>query len=183
MQRRSALILSTAIFAAPAVVAAPARKRKGAPAPVPPAYHAVAQRMGIPALILYGVALQESKMLYGDNALPYPWTLGLSGVARRFSTYEQVVANLIATVRGGTTNVDCGLMQVNWHWHYKRLQNSWYALDPYRNLVVAADLLKGHFADTHDWFTAVGRYHHPSDQIRARAYATSVFARLPQIPG
>jgi soluble lytic murein transglycosylase-like protein len=183
MQRRHALLL-TAASLVPAIAAAAQtpRQRRGAPAPLPPAYRAISHQFGIPALIVYGVALQESKLLFGDSALPYPWTLCVRGEARRFSSYEQAVGNLIATVRSGITNVDCGLMQVNWRWNYMRLQNAWFALDPYRNLAVAAGLLKEHLAVTGEWFEAVGRYHHPSDPVRARAYATSVFARLPQIP-
>lgn len=184
MHRRNLLLGLAASSCVPSatLAAGQQRKRRGSPAPLPPAYAIAGHRMGVPPLIVYGVALQESKMLFGEHALPYPWTLGLSGEPRRFPSYQQAVADLIATVRKGTTNVDCGLMQVNWHWHYKRLVNGWSALDPYRNILVAAQLLREHFDVSRNWFDAVGRYHHPSDRNRANFYATSVFGRIPQIP-
>ena len=165
-----------------ASTANPTRSRQPSIPTIPPAYQAAAARSGVPALILYGVALQESMLLFGPHSLPYPWTLCVRGEPRRFDTYEKAVQNLIQTVRSGISNVDCGLVQVNWHWHYQRLQNAWFALDPYRNLAVGASLLREHLQATGNWFEAVGRYHHPTDTKRAQSYASSVFARLPRIP-
>jgi soluble lytic murein transglycosylase-like protein len=170
--------------AASIAVAAPARaaERRGDPAPLPPGYLAMGQRHGVPPLLLYGVALQESKDLFGEQSLPHPWTLCVRGKALRFSTQAGAVQHLQACVAGGVTNVDCGLMQVNWRYHQHRLQSFARALDPYPNMAVGAQLLREHFNATGDWFKAVGRYHHPSDNVRAAAYARSVFARLSRIP-
>lgn len=151
------------------------------PAPLPPGYEYVARRMNVPPIVLYAVALQESKMRFGAQALPFPWTLCVAGQARRFANYTQAVSALRKSVAQGVTNVDCGCMQVNWRWHHQRLGSFWAALDPYPNLEAGASLLREHFEASHDWFVAVGRYHHPSDAARARRYAASVFARIPSI--
>ncbi|HET9642905.1 MAG TPA: lytic transglycosylase domain-containing protein [Burkholderiaceae bacterium] len=177
--RRTFLAGSSAI-----VVAAPARaiERRGDPAPLPPGYIAMGQRHGVPPLLLYGVALQESKDLFGEQSLPHPWTLCVRGKPLRFSTQAVAVHHLQHCVAAGVTNVDCGLMQVNWRYHQRRLQSFARALDPYSNIAVGAGILREHFDATGDWFEAVGRYHHPSNTSRANAYARSVFARLPRIP-
>ena len=171
--------IAASLFAAPAHAA----KRPAKPAPLPPGYVVMGSRHGVPPLILYGVALQESKQLFGDQALPYPWTLCVRGQARRYPTYAASVADLRHLVTSGVTNVDCGCMQVNWHWNSHRLQSFTRALDPYPNIGVGAQILHEHFDATHDWFKAVGMYHHQTDRKRAQDYAISVFSRIPQIPG
>jgi hypothetical protein len=156
--------------------------RKGDPAPLPPGYAAMGRRHGVPPLLLYGVALQESKVLFGEQALPHPWTLCVRGEPMRFETHAAAAQHLRSCVLRGVTNVDCGCMQVNWYYHQRRLQTFTRALDPYPNIAVGAQILREHFDATGDWFKAVGRYHHPTDAARAQAYASSVFARLPRIP-
>lgn len=153
-----------------------------APAPIPQAYRAVGKRMGVPPLILYGVALQESKMKFGEVSLPYPWTLCVAGEGRRFASYQQAVLALRKAVLNETRNVDCGLMQVNWRWHSHRLQTPELALDAYKNLMIGAQILLEQRAASENWFAAVGRYHHPTNRERALNYASSVFKRLKQIP-
>jgi soluble lytic murein transglycosylase-like protein len=151
-------------------------------APLPPGYAVVGQRMGVPPMVLYGVALQESKLKFGEHALPYPWTLCVRGVAQRYDSYDAAVSALTGYVGRGITNVDCGSMQVNWHWNKERLRTFRRALDPYPNLFIGAQILVEHFNTTGSWFKAVGRYHHQVDRVRADNYATAVFARFSKIP-
>jgi hypothetical protein len=49
----------------------------------PTAYVLTGQRLGVPAWVLFGVALQESQLLFGHEALPWPWTLDVAGRAER----------------------------------------------------------------------------------------------------
>jgi hypothetical protein len=160
-----------------------ARTRAVAPAAVPQGYSMVAHRLGVPALLLYGIALQESKMAFGANALPYPWTLCVQGRGFRYPSYSAAVSALQAWLARGVRNVDCGLMQVNWGWHAPKLQTVWQALNPYPNLMVGASILKAQFAQSGDWLVAAGRYHHPSDVARAARYAQSVLRLMQTVPG
>ena len=48
----------------------------------------------------------------------------------------------MAAIAKQQTSVDLGLMQVNWRYHQERLVDPWQALDPHRNLQVAAEILK-----------------------------------------
>ncbi|MBW8832313.1 MAG: transglycosylase SLT domain-containing protein [Burkholderiales bacterium] len=191
MQRRhflstgvgGAACVASGAVAATFAIPAQAAKQSPQPAPLPPGYAAMGRRFGVPPLVLYGVALQESKMGFGEQALPYPWTLCVRGEARRYPSYDLAVHGLQQSVAAGITNVDCGCMQVNWGWHSGRLGSFHRALDPYLNIEVGAQILREHYDTTHDWFKAVGMYHHPTDIARARRYAESVFLRIPQIPG
>ena len=100
---------------------------------------------GVPPIILYGVALQESAKLFGPHVLPYPWTLNVQRTPKRYETYEAAVAALRGYVMAGITSVDCGLLQVNWRCHHDKLGSFWTALDPYPNIGVGARLLREHF--------------------------------------
>jgi hypothetical protein len=154
--------------------------RKTAFAPMPIGYVDTGHRLGVPPIILYGVALQESQKLFGNQALPYPWTLNVAGTPYRFASYEAAVIALRAHVTQGTTSVDCGLMQVNWKCHHAKLGNFYHALDPYPNLEAGGLILHDEFIQTGNWYAAVGRYHSP-DPVRAEAYAKSAFSHMVKV--
>lgn len=151
---------------------------------VPPAYRQAALRAGVPARLLYAIALQESAMAFGEaGVLPWLWTLNVQGHPHRYATYRDAVFALQAwvTVRG-VRNVDCGPMQVNWGCHRARFGDSFAAaLEAHTNLAVGADILAGHYRDSGDWFAAAGRYHSPGNPARARNYANGVFARMARL--
>jgi len=149
----------------------------------PTAYVLTAQRAGVPAWLLFGVALQESQLAFGKATVPFPWTLCVRGRGERHNSYQAVRDALQGYLRAGVTNVDCGAMQVNWHWHSDKLQSVDRALDPYPNLAVGASILLGHYRDTGDWRTAVGLYHTGSadsgdKRDRAASYRAGVARRL-----
>ena len=151
--------------------------------PIPPGYVRVAAAADIPAAVLFSVACQESVLRFGNKSLPYPWTLCVRGEPMRFNTQDAAVEKLQACLREGITNVDCGLLQVNWAWNAERLGSPRRALDAYANMGVGAVLLREHYEATKgDWFEAVGRYHHPSDRTRSVPYAAAVFQRLARLP-
>lgn len=186
MQRRA--LMSRALAGA-ACLAVPPAGAAHRPAPLPPGYQAVGQRVGVPPLLLYGIALQESRLRFGPQALPYPWTLCLAGDPHRFDRHAEAVDALRRSVAKGTTNVDCGAMQVNWHWHADKLGSFERALDPYPNLFVGATILRELYRGegAGDWFAAAGQYHtgpirRPDQAVRARRYAAAVFAHIAAVP-
>ena len=180
LSRRDMLRIALASGAACVVGHAQAAARVTDP-PIPPAYAAAARAMRVPARVHYAVALQESVMRYGRKHLPYPWTLNVETRPERFDTSGEAVARLDALLRRGVRNIDCGAMQVNWRWHEDKLVSPKLALHPFRNLDIGARILAERYAETPDWFTAVGRYHSPGDAARARRYARLVYARMAQI--
>ena len=158
----------------------PATTQK-APLHPPAAYVRTAARHGIPAWVLYGVALQESQLKFGKRTLPYPWTLCVRGRGLRFGSYASTVAALKRLVAAGVTNIDCGAMQVNWRWHGDKLRTAENALEPYANLDIGARILRQCFEARRNWRKAVADYHtggNPSARARGERYMRQTFARL-----
>ena len=166
-----------------AVRAAPARALPPLREKPPRAYVRTGERHGVEPWLLYGVALQESQLKFGSRTLPYPWTLCVRGRGLRYGNYQETLAALKRFVGERVTNVDCGAMQVNWHWHHDKLGSFERALDPYPNLDVGARILRGHY-DTHrDWRRAVALYHTGTDsnattRQRGARYASQTLNRL-----
>ncbi|THT98398.1 lytic transglycosylase domain-containing protein [Lampropedia puyangensis] len=149
-------------------------------------YVTVAAEYAIPAWAMYGVALQESQMKFGERVLPFPWTLCVRGRAERYSSYRDTLAALTRHVKAGITNVDCGSMQVNWHWHKDKFdQDKAAALNYWTNLRVGASILASLNAQHRNWHTAFKLYHTGSEtaanRSRGNRYAGAVIARLQRL--
>ena len=109
----------------------------------PPAYQLAAQRAGIPSLVLYAVALQESGILRNGRIVPWPWSLNIAGKSRRNATRADACAGLQQTMRvTPLKRIDAGLGQINLGYQQHRYTHACDLLDPYRNLAIAADILK-----------------------------------------
>lgn len=180
--RRDFLVLGLApmlVSAGPSQAAQAGRVIR--PAAIPAGYIHVARMKQVPPALLYAVALQESQMRFGLAALPYPWTLNIRGVPKRFDSYRAALAALVECLRQGVQLVDIGLLQICWLYHYATLRSPARALDPYPNIEVGAQLLRNHFSTTGNWFSATARYHNANPAIGDR-YAASVFRHLGRIP-
>lgn len=149
---------------------------------VPAGYRQIAGEYGVPASLLYAVALAESGRtleLAGRRVVrPWPWTLNVGGKGYYFETREDAWTALRAHRAAGQRSIDIGLMQVNWRWHADRLKDPYAALDPYYSLRVAAQILRDCQGETGDWWAAVGCYHAPGTGEAARARAERYRARV-----
>ena len=147
---------------------------------VPPGYRAVAAEYGLPDRLLYAVALTESgrRIETLGSTRPWPWTLNVGGQGYFYPTREEALAALTGFLAEGRESVDIGLMQVNWRHHRHRLGSPEAALEPYRNLRVAAAILSECSANRGDWWAGVGCYHAPADAERAARYRRRVAAHL-----
>ena len=145
---------------------------------IPAAYRQVAIANGIPADIIYAVALAESGRNLGDHRplRPWPWTLNIHGEGVYFNDRQSAWRAAVASIARQRTSVDIGLMQVNWRYHSQRLIDPWRALDPYANLQAAAEILMNCQQRLSDWWASVGCYHAPSNPERARRYRERVRA-------
>jgi len=149
-----------------------------AASPVPSGYRAVAEAHGIPSDVFYALALAESGRRIPALAAirPWPWTLNVEGDGRFYSSRWAAAAALQDELSIGRTLVDIGLMQVNWHHHWAAVGEADLALDPYRNLNIAAAILVACHRAQGDWWAAVGCYHAPRDPERAARYRDRVRA-------
>ncbi|AFO50047.1 MULTISPECIES: lytic transglycosylase [Pseudomonas] len=137
----------------------------------PPAYQLAAARAGIPASVLFAIALQESGTPLRGHLMPWPWTLNVAGTPQRFARRDEACAALKqALIRHDPKRIDVGLGQTNLGYHPDRYRSACEALDPRANLAVTAELLRAHYADSGDWVVAAGRYHRPAGGKPAAQY-------------
>jgi len=148
----------------------------------PPAYQLAAQRAGIPSTVLYAVALQESGIRRNQRLVPWPWSLNIAGQSRRFDTRVQACTALQQALRDTpSTRIDVGLAQINLGYQRHRYRQPCELLDPYRNLSIAAEILKEQHRPDEDWLLAIGRYHRPAGGEPAARYRRSVSRHLARI--
>jgi len=148
----------------------------------PPAYQLATHHKGVPAEVLYAIALQESGTVLRGKLIPWPWTLNIAGKPYRFAQREAACSALLrATREVGAKSVDAGLGQINLGWNGEHFAHPCEALDPYRNLAVATALLSEHKTAENDWTTAAGLYHRPAGGIPAARYRKSFAQHLSRI--
>ncbi len=148
---------------------------------LPPEYYAVAHYSGVPADVLFAVALAESGRGAGAARAPYPWTLNIAGEPHYYDSRQAMFDALLNALQQGQTNVDIGPLQLNWHWQHRRLISPWKATEPLYNLKTAADILAKHYARERDWGVAIGKYHRAASGAKHRAAANAYSARVGRI--
>jgi len=143
---------------------------------IPSGYRRIAGEYAIPPKIFYAMALTESgKTIQGRrDQRPWPWTLNIRGRAHFFPRRLAAEQALRRALESGERLIDVGLMQVNWHYHAHRLRSPTVALDPYRNLRIAARILRECQQARRDWWAAVGCYHAPVNATHAARYRARV---------
>ncbi|AGK47849.1 transglycosylase SLT domain protein [Burkholderia thailandensis MSMB121] len=148
----------------------------------PPAYQLAAHNAGVPSVVLFAVALQESGMRLQGRLIPWPWTLNIAGTAWRYRTRAEACRALrVALPIVGATHVDVGLAQINLGFQHERFADPCDALDPYRNLDAAASILHEQHIAGEDWLVAVGRYHRPAGGALATHYRRQLAVRLARV--
>lgn len=156
----------------------------------PPAYQLAAYRAGIPSEVLYSVALQESGTRlrgHGPQLVPWPWTLNVAGAGYRFATRADACTALLVAMRTvDPKRIDVGIAQINMGWNghrFGRGVSPCEALDPYKNLDVAARMLAELRADGGDWLNVAGRYHRPAGGAPAARYRELFAKHLRRVTG
>lgn len=140
------------------------------------AWEEEASEFNIEAITLYAIALVESRRPWTDGLVrPWPWTLHTpTEKDMYFPTYESALAKLRQILAGGETNVDVGLLQINWRANAYRLPDAAELLIPRNNMHVGAQVLREALDRCGgDWSCAVARYHSPREDLGSR-YAAAV---------
>lgn len=150
----------------------------------PPAYQLAAEEAGVPSPVLFAVALQESGARLHGRLIPWPWTLNVAGVPHRYATRDAACAALRqAQTEVPLTRLDAGLGQINVGYQAHRYDQPCELLDPYRNLAIAADILREQHTAGEDWLLAIGRYHRPAGGTPAAQYRRHVREHLTHVLG
>lgn len=143
------------------------------------AWSRAATKYGFEEVDLYAIALQESRRHRSDGLVrPWPWTLHSPETgALYFDTYEAALEKLMSLLAEGKTNIDVGVMQINWGWNGHRVSDPKRLLLPAENIEIAAQILRENLDRYGDQGLAIARYHSARAE-RGRAYAASVLAIL-----
>ncbi|MDQ7914244.1 transglycosylase SLT domain-containing protein [Pseudomonas sp. 102515] len=150
----------------------------------PPAYQLAAQHAGVPSLVLYAIALQESGRRWQGRSVPWPWTLNVAGEAKRFANRHTACSGLVKAMDSTPDRkIDVGLGQINLGYHRHRVTHPCDLVDPYQNLAIAAAILVEQRAAAPDWPAAIGRYHRPAGGALAARYQRLVQAHLDRLQG
>lgn len=150
----------------------------------PPAYQLAAHRADVPSAVLYAIALQESGIHLRSQRVPWPWTLNVAGQPRRFTTRASACSELQDALDAQPNRrIDVGLGQINVGYHAHRVAHPCDLLDPYRNLRIAATILREQYRQGEDWLPAIGRYHRPAGGTPAARYRRSVHQHLSHVHG
>ncbi|AZF53202.1 lytic transglycosylase [Pseudomonas sp. R4-34-07] len=148
----------------------------------PPAYQLAAAQAQVPPNLLYAVALQESGRAMNGRLVPWPWTLNVAGKSRRYGTRREACADLREVLQvTPATRVDVGLGQLNAGYQRHRVRQPCELLEPYRNLRLAATILREQYNPNQSWLMAAGRYHRPAGGAPAARYRQRIGKHLARL--
>lgn len=125
--------------------------------------------------LLYAIALVESSRIDQGLASPWPWALNKGGKALYPQSFEEAIVQLKKSIDRGESNIDVGLMQVNYRWHFERAGSLTSLMDPVKNVDLGAQILSEAIASVPgDLTLGVGRYHAWQDRTEAFRYGERV---------
>jgi len=107
----------------------------------------------IPSGLLSAIAEVES----GNRA----YALNIAGSSIYAKSLSEAKRIAQQKIDSGATNIDLGLMQLNWRWHGSAFANIEEMLQPEKNIEYAAKLLKSLHLQHGNWQAAI-RYYHSS---------------------
>ncbi|EMN3633085.1 lytic transglycosylase domain-containing protein [Pseudomonas aeruginosa] len=131
-----------------------------------------------PALLLYSIALQESRSSAGKGMVrPHPFALRNGPSGSKYPESSEEATELLERFIAEDRLTDIGMMQINYRWNGHRVSNPALLLNAETNVSVAAEILcEAISVQRGDIELAIGGYHtmNPKREIDARAYARSV---------
>jgi soluble lytic murein transglycosylase-like protein len=133
---------------------------------VPQLIREVEAKYNIPNGLLTAIAEVESGLK--------PYAIGVEG--RSLKAFSKAEAKKIINdyLVKGRTNIDIGIMQINWHWHAKEFAGDLdVMLSPQQNIEYAAKLLISLYRKYNSWQKAVRYYHSAKDEYH-RKYSKAV---------
>ncbi|RYE27588.1 MAG: lytic transglycosylase domain-containing protein [Sphingobacteriaceae bacterium] len=105
----------------------------------------------IPQGLLSAIARIESKM--------NPHALNIGGKSILVSSKEEANYIVNTHLKNSVTNIDIGIMQLNYRWHSKHFSSVEEMLDPILNIKYAAQLMSDLYKQHGSWQAAVRHYH------------------------
>ncbi|MBP7189663.1 MAG: transglycosylase SLT domain-containing protein [Rickettsiaceae bacterium] len=103
----------------------------------------------------------------------HPFAINSGGKAYFANDIESAKSYIASKLAVGITNIDIGIMQINWRYHEKEFSGISHMLSPAANIDYAGKLLALLKNQHGDWHTAV-RYYHSSNPKYYRVYSRKV---------
>lgn len=119
----------------------------------------------IPTGLLTAIAKIESSVR--------PYALNIGGRSMLNLSKSEAATIASEKIKQGVTNIDIGVMQLNWRWHGNQFANVEEMLDVSVNVGYAAKLLRDLYKQHNDWHKAV-RYYHSATGEHHRKYSRKV---------
>ncbi|MCW8808835.1 MAG: transglycosylase SLT domain-containing protein [Rhodanobacter sp.] len=142
----------------------------------------IGKSSGIDPLLLYSVALVESKALLPSGKIaPTPWLFRVNDHLVRGDRHH-VQLEMAAATQFGSAVQDVGIMQVYYPMHRDAVRDPLTLLNPRTNITVAAKILRAGMHQTHDRVLGVGYYHSHTPRL-ARDYGTAVLTVYRRLKG
>jgi len=125
----------------------------------------VERRYNIPRNLLLSVAKVESEI--------NPFALNIEGKPVLAKSKEEAIDIVQSYLDKGVTNIDIGLLQINWRFHGENFDDVSELLDINKNLDYAASFLRKLYKTHGSWREAVQHYHSARPEYH-RKYARKV---------
>lgn len=140
----------------------------------------IAEEYGVDPILLYSVALRESRRLSRDGLVrPYPWTLNGPNGAERFDSQKSAEKALVQYVEDGYRNIDVGWLQINIKYNGHRVSHPVELLNPIMNTRIGAQILAEELTKSpNNLIMGIGRYHagyNAGSEKRALVYGEQVY--------
>lgn len=133
----------------------------------------VGKQAGVDPLLLYSIALVESRSLHPDGQVaPTPWLFRVNDHLVLGSRHHVQLQMAVASQLSSAVQ-DVGIMQVYYPMHRAAVPDPLALLDPRTNITVAARILRKGMRETRDPVLGVGYYHSHTPQL-ARDYGSAV---------
>jgi hypothetical protein len=142
----------------------------------------VGKESGVDPLLLYSVALVESRSLLPDGKVgPTPWLFRVNDHLV-LGERHHVQLEMAAASQLGSAVQDVGIMQVYYPMHRDAVRDPLTLLDPRTNISIAAKILHDGMHETRDPVLGVGYYHSHTPQL-AEDYGTAVLTVYQRLKG
>jgi hypothetical protein len=133
----------------------------------------VGRQAGVDPLLLYSIALVESRSLHPDGQVaPTPWLFRVNDHLVLGDRHHVQLQMALASQFGSAVQ-DVGIMQVYYPMHRDAVRDPLALLDPRTNISVAAQILREGMRETRDPVLGVGYYHSHTPAL-ARDYGIAV---------
>ncbi len=138
----------------------------------------VGKEKNVSPYLLYAIAIKETMLRVngtdGKFITPSLWAMNSpSTKGMHFDSKEALLKKVKKLRSKGVTNIDIGVMQLNYRWQKHRVKSIYDLADPYTNIRTGATVLKEELGNTEDIILGIGHYHNPGKK-RAFKYGYHV---------